>query len=203
MLKRSVVLFSLGVAALLFGVAQTDAQPGKGAKGGADIKKLEDDLAQLMDKVKDTKAKLDKAREGGDQKKDFGKQGFEGKGFGGFGRGGFGPGGFGKGKGGFGGFGGKGFEGKKGSEKLDPETVKERYEYYKKLYDELPKEKSKGDGKKGPPFEGKKGFPFEGKKGFGGGPGGGGSVEARIDRLIRELEQLRSELNAKKPGKEE
>src|ERR1043165_1708981 len=75
-------------------------------------------------------------------------------------------------------------------EKLDAETIKERYDYYKKLYDESKRE-SKGKGK-----EGGKGGPG----GMGGGGGSGGSVEARIDRLIRELEQLRSEVRGSSSG---
>lgn len=200
MLKRSIVLFSFGVAAVLFGVTQTEAQPGgKGPKVGTDIKKLENDLAQLLDQVKETQAKLAKAKEAGGDKKDFFKDkgGFGG----GFGKGGFGGGKGGFGKGGFGGF------GKGGPEKLDPDTIKERYEYYKKLYDELPKEKGKGKGKG---FEGKGKGPDEKGKGKDGkgkdqgqkgekGPSGG-NIEARIDRLIGELEALRSELRNAKGG---
>jgi hypothetical protein len=180
MLKRSIVLFSFGVAAVLFGVSQTDAQPGKGGKGkDGDIKKLESDLAQILDLVKDVQAKLERIKEGGGEKKG---PGFEGKkGYGGFG------------KGGFGGF-GKGMYGK-GPEKLDPATIKEKYEYYKKLYDELPK--PKGEGKKG--FEGKK---FKGGENKGSGSSssssGSSTAEARIDQMIRELQELRGELKKAK-----
>ena len=188
MLKRSIVLFSFGVAAVLFGVSQTDAQPGKGGKGkDGDIKKLESDLAQILDLVKDVQAKLERIKEGGGEKKG---PGFEGKkGYGGFG------------KGGFGGY-GKGMYGK-GPEKLDPATIKEKYEYYKKLYDDLPK--PKGEGKKG--FEGKK-FEFKFKGGENKGSGSsssssgssttGSSVDARIDQMIRELQELRGELKKAK-----
>src|SRR5271154_5717778 len=98
MLKRSIVLFSFGVAAVLFGVSQTDAQPGKGGKDG-DIQRLEKDVAKLLETVKAISADLARIKEAGGEKKPFDGKGFEGKkGFGGFGRGGFG-------KGGFGGFG--------------------------------------------------------------------------------------------------
>lgn len=230
MLSRTMVLFTLGLAAVLFAAADTDAQPskspfgkGKGPGAGADVQKLQRDLDRLLEQVQDTKAKLARLKEAAGQK----KGGFDRKG-----KGGFGPKGFdkGKGKGGEKGKGkggdfkkkfepkkqfGKGFEGKK----LDPDTIRQRYEFYKKLFDELPKTKGKGKGfegkgpggPKGPGpkgFEGKgkgpggpKGFGpkgFEGKKPgpMGGGPGG--SVEARIDRLIRELEQLRSEVRGGK-----
>ncbi len=109
-----------------------------------------------------------------------------GKGFGGFGPGG--KGGFGKGfgKGGF----GKGDFKKKDEPKkdepkkdepmkstgkgpafggkLDPETIKTKYEFYKKLYEESQKEAASA------------------------------SVEARIDRLINELQALRKEVRGKK-----
>ena len=67
MLKRSIVLFSFGVAAVLFGVSQTDAQPGKGGGkgGGGDIKKLESELNQILDLVKDIQAKLANMNGGG------------------------------------------------------------------------------------------------------------------------------------------
>jgi hypothetical protein len=81
---------------------------------------------------------------------------------------------------------------------MDPDTIKEKYEFYKKLYDELPKESAKA--KEFPPFGKGKGFPgkgkgFEGKKeSLAAGPS---SVEARLDRLTRELEDLRRELKKK------
>ncbi|MBI1831661.1 MAG: hypothetical protein HYR84_09450 [Planctomycetes bacterium] len=212
MLTRTVTMFALGLAAVLFGAAQTDAQPGKGkgpfgkgpaAGAGADIQKLERDLERLLEQVAEAKAKLAKAKEG------QGKGGFGGKSFG---KGGFGKGAFGKsdffkkkdepkkeaGKAGFG-------------AKLDPATIREKYEYYKKLYDELPKETKKGKG-----FEGKgKGKGFDKKKEttppapepkgkFGKGapmPATGTpprSVEARIDALMRELEWLRAEVRSSK-----
>jgi outer membrane murein-binding lipoprotein Lpp len=173
MLKRSIVLFSFGVAAVLFGVSQTEAQPGKGAKGGGDIQKLEKDVAQLLETVKAISADLARI------KADAGKKGF---GPGGFGP--FGPGGF----------------GKDGPGKLDPDTIKQKFEFYKKLYDELPKEKGKSASKS---YEGRYssgGYGrwrggFDSKKGP---EGKGGSIEARIDRLIRELEELRSEVKGAK-----
>jgi outer membrane murein-binding lipoprotein Lpp len=239
MLTRTIVLFSFGVAAVLFGVSQTDAQPGKGfGKGpgaGADVKKLQSDLERLLEQVEATKAQLARAKEGtGGKKGGFeGKAKFEGKSKKGFekgkGKGGFeGKKGdmkkeFGKGKGGdfkkkfepMKEFAKKSFEGKK----LDPDTIKQRYEFYKKLYDELPRETRKGKGfeakgKGGPGpkrYEDRKKkteaapgpmppIPFKGGAGKGpmGAGSSGGSVEARIDRLIRELEQLRSEVRGGK-----
>ncbi len=221
MLTRTIVLFSFGVAAILFGVSQTEAQPGKG-KGpgaGADVQKLERDLERLLDQVQATKAQLARAKEttggkkGGFEGKGRGKGGPDAKGKKDFEKG-KGKGGFEKGKGKgadfkkklepmkqFGkGPGGKGFEGKK----LDPDTIRQRYEFYKKLYDEVPKSKGferKGPG--GPKGFGPKGFEDKGPGGpkgpmTKGGGGSGSSVEARIDRLIRELDQLRSEVRGSK-----
>jgi len=212
MLTRTIALFTFGLAALLVGAAQTDAQPGpkspfgKGpGKGpgpgpGSEIQKLEKDLERLMDQVQEAKATLARAKEAGKGKGAFegkgkGKSGFDGKGKGGDFKKKFEP------KKEFTKPGVPPADGAKGQGKLDPETIKTRYEFYKKLYDELPKSKSKG-------FEGKGGFGpkgFEGKKkepmpstGKGSrGPGTGG-VEARIDRLIRELEELRSEVRGGK-----
>jgi hypothetical protein len=215
------VLFTLGLAAVLFGAAQTDAQPGKGkgpGKGpgaGADIERLERELERLLEQIQDTKAKLAQARESA--KKDDGQRGPKGQ---------FGPKGkgFGKGFQGKGGFGGKGF-GKKGfegfkkfdpmkkfgkdgeKEKLDPETIRERYEYYKNLYDALPKGKGKGfEAKKGKGFDGKKKEPMpepKRKGDTGDAKGGSRSVEARIDALIRELEALRREVRGDKKKRDD
>jgi len=209
MFKHAVVLFAVGLSGLLFVSSDTSAQPGKGGKGGggADaVKSLEAELEKLRDQIKDTEAKLAKAKEaskrggGFEGKGPFGK-GFDKGGFGGFG---------GKGKGGFG---PKGFEGMKKGEpkkdepkkeagkagmppfgpkgeaaKMSPEIIRTKYEFYKKLYDDLPKEKGKSDA----PMSGK------GKgKGFGSGFGKGAeanSLEARVDRLMRELEEIRKDL---------
>lgn len=217
MLTRTIALFAFGMAAVLVGADYLDAQPGKGkgpGKGpgpgaGSDIQKLERDLERLLEQVQATKAKLAKAKEAaGPKKGDFeGKKGF-GKGFGGKGFGG-------KGKG-FKGF-DKKFESMKkfgkGGEagaKLDPATIREKYEYYKKLHDALPKEKGKGferpkgfEKKGPPPFERKgppKGFEKKGPppESKGEPRGGDGSLESRIDRLIRELEALRNEVRGGK-----
>ncbi len=226
MMTRTIALFSFGLAAVLFAASQTEAQPGKGGKGpgkgpaaGSDTQKLERDLERLLEQVKQTKADLARAKEAQGGK----KGGFEGKGK----KGGFEgkdkKGGdfkkkfepmkeFGKGKGfqgykGFQGF--KGFEGKGPGAKLDPDTIRERYEFYKKLYDELPKSKGKGKGFEGkgkgkktettPPAPEPK-FKGKGKGGFGGGTPAAPSrsVESRIDALIRELEALRSEVKGSK-----
>jgi hypothetical protein len=215
MMTRTIALFTLGLAAILFSATQTEAQPGKGkgGKGGpgggpdagaSDIQRLERDLNRLLDQIKATQEDLARLKQASEKKSAEtsdakGKGGFEfkgkgGPGMGGFGKGGFGPGG--KGKGGFGPMGEKG--------KLDPETIKERYEYYKKLYEESQREANRGKGKgKGGPRGGQKPDttpPAKGK-GFPGGSGrpdssSSSSVEARIDRLIRELEQLRSEVRS-------
>ena len=222
MLNRTLALFTFGVAAMLFGASQSEAQPGKGDKGpgfDADVQKLQRDLERLIEQVKEAKAKLDRVQGN--------KEGFEGKGKKGFdkeamkkkfeefarNKKGFDKEGmkkkfeeFAKGKGGFG---PKGFEGKKGpGAKLDPATITAKYEFYKKLYDELPHGKGKGYEAKGKRGFGPKGF--EGKKGPGGfnpkgpegrkGPDSSASrgVEARIDRLIRELEEIRSEVRKKR-----
>jgi hypothetical protein len=209
MLTRTVALFSFGLAAVLFGASQSEAQPGKGfgkgpkgAEGGSEFQKLEKDLNRLLDQVKEAQAQLARLKESAGKKggfeKDKGKKGFEGwgkgpegwKGFEGKGKKGF----EGWGKGGPGGFGPKGEK----AAKLDPETIKERYEYYKKLYDESQRESNRGKGKGGP-----KGGSRPDNMPPGKGPGavggrGAPSVEARIDRLIRELEELRSEVKGGK-----
>ncbi|MBI2806191.1 MAG: hypothetical protein HYX68_14515 [Planctomycetes bacterium] len=232
---------------------------GKGPKGaGADVKKLEADLERLLEQVKETKAKLAKAQgaTGGFGAKGKGKADFFKK-KGGFGKGEFSKkdffkkkkGGFGKemAKPGFPPFGGKKMEGfgkgKKGFGPKSPwgkpgsDSMRAKYEFYKKMFEGAKRgaakgERGKGKGERGmggwggwgkgpwgkggfgPPkgFQGKKkemtrpGFGPAGKaKGPGKGPGGfsrggqgGASVEARIDRLIRELEQLRSEVKGKR-----
>lgn len=203
MLKRSIVLFSFGVAAFLFGVTQTDAQPGGAGRGGkAEIKKIEEELAQLMDQIKDVQAKLARlsaavAGKKGDEKAKEEKKGFEGRGFGGFGPGGFGPGGFGKGGFGPGGFGRGGFGGRGGPDGMSEEVIKERYEFYKKLYEES-KSKAKDEAKKS--GEQKQGFEFKFKFKGPEGKKGSGEIEARIDRLIRELEEIRSDMKGAKGG---
>jgi hypothetical protein len=191
MFQRTLTLFVFGAAAVLCGATVTDAQPpgkggfGKGGFGkgpGAEMQKLEAELSKLQEQVKDIQAQLEKSKKGGFEGREFGKgKGKE----------------FGKGKD-FGMW--KGFEKKKedfkkemargehrgygwgGFAKLDPATIKEKYEHYKKLYEES-KAEPKGKGKAG----------FEGR---GRGPGReSGSVEARLDRLTRELEELRSEIH--------
>ncbi|MBM3996544.1 MAG: hypothetical protein FJ303_20685 [Planctomycetes bacterium] len=222
MLTRTVAMFAFGVAAVLFGAAEIDAQqgkskgpfgPGPGAGSGSDVQKLERDLDRLLEQVAEAKARLAKAKESqAKPKSGFGGKGdffknkaefFKNKAD------------FFKGKGNF-------FKkkdapkeaGKGPGEKLDPKTIRERYEYYKKLFDELPKETRKGKG-----FEGfGKGFgkwfgkksetkpPAPEPKGKGKGPatpppatgGPSRSVEARIDALIRELEAIRAEVRSRK-----
>jgi outer membrane murein-binding lipoprotein Lpp len=217
MFTRTIALFSIGLAGVLFAASQTEAQPGRGSgKGpgaGADIQKLEKDLARLLEQVQETKDKIARAKEAG-----------KGKGPRGFGFGGFGP---------------KGFEGKGTGGKPDAATIKEKYELYKKLYEETQRDARKGKGGKGYEGKGKWGRSYEGKKketapatpaskwkgGWGtwsrsyegkkketapptpsskrkgsaaSSGGASSSVEARIDRLIRELEQIRNEVKAKK-----
>jgi hypothetical protein len=177
MFARIVAGFAVGLFALLFITSQIPAQPGRGKDFGG-FKKLEAEVEQLREQIKELDAKLAKLSEPG-KNKSFegfgqGKKGFDKKGD------------FFKKKGGF----------NMESAKLDPDTIKQRYEFYKKLYDELPKEP--GSKKKDfPPFG--RGFSgrggYEGKKeGAAFGPGG---VEARLDRLMRELEDLRRELKKK------
>src|ERR1051325_741794 len=186
MLKHTIGIFAIGLACLLVLNSDSAAQPGKG-KGGPDaVKSLQAELEKLREQIKEVQAKLAKASTPGAE---FGR--------GGCGRGGFGPGGFGPGKGDefYKKGGGKAFgpAGKDGP-KMDPATVTERYEFYKKLYDALPKEKGKGKGfeGKGKGFEGKfKGFEGKGKEKAG---PGASSIDARLDRLMREIEDLRKEL---------
>jgi outer membrane murein-binding lipoprotein Lpp len=202
MLTRTIALFAFGLAAVLFGASQSEAQPGrgfgkgpKGPEAGSEVEKLEKDLNRLLEQVKEAQAHLARLKEGAGKKGGFEKgkgkgfegwKGFEGKkgrdwkgSFGGKGPGGFGP------------------KGEKGPPKMDADTIKQKYEYYKNLYEESQRGAKRGKGKGGP-----KGFqkpeptpatPSTKGRGFGGGQGSS-SVEARIDRLIRELEQLRSEV---------
>src|SRR5260370_31849646 len=64
---RTIALFSIGLAGVLFAASQTQAQPGKGsgkrAGADADIKKLEKDLEKLLEKVTETKAKIARVKE--------------------------------------------------------------------------------------------------------------------------------------------
>jgi hypothetical protein len=199
MLTRTVAGFAVGLAGLLFITSKTPAQPGKG--GGDSIKKLEADLQKLRDTLKQAEADLAKAKAT--------EQG--GRGYGGWGRGR-----------GFGGMDKKDFDKKadffmkkegfkKEAGKMDPDTIKERYEFYKKLYDALPKEKAKGTpgggafgtapggfggGRPGGGF-GPGGFGFGGGGPSTGSSSGSSSIEARLDRLMRELEELRKELKKK------
>ena len=172
MVARSVAGFAGGLACLLLIASSAPAQ-GKG--GGDAIKKLEADLQKLRDQIKQTEADLAKAKQQG-RTPDFGGWGWS-RGGAGWSRGG---GGFG---GGFGGYrGGRpGFM--KDDAKLDPATIKERYEHYKKLYEALPKGSPPGKGR---------GFERPG------GPGAGSaSLESRVERMMRELEDLRKELKKK------
>jgi len=196
MFKRTFAVFALGAAAILFSAAQTDAQPqgkggfGKGGFGGfggkgpnPEVQKLEAEVSKLQEQVKDLEAKLEKAKKGGFEGKGFGRDFAKGKGFE------MKKPDFKKemAKGEFPGF------GKGGLAKLDPATVKEKFEYYKKLYEES-KSEPKGKG----PRDIGKGREF----GKGKGPAGeSGSVEARLDRLTRELEELRNEMRAGKGKK--
>ncbi len=192
MLKHTVATFTVALAGILLLGSRTPAQPGPDG-----VKKLEAELEKLRDQVKETEAKLAKAKEAAK-----GRGGFEGKGkfpFDGKGKFPFGDKkGFERGKGSFGkgGFGPKGFEFKKKEEpkkeagkepavasKLDPATIREKYAFYKKLYDELPKDAPKGGFGSG----------FKGKGPFTKSPEAN-SVEARLDRLVRELEDLRRDL---------
>ncbi len=233
---RTLSVFAVGVALALYGVSETSAQPGKGGPGGRpgqdgrgpggppDIKRLEAELELLRDQIKETEARLARVKqsskgEAGKGKDEAGKGRDFGKGKE-FGKGkDFGKGKeFGKGKD----FGkGKGEAGKGngfpfgGAPKLDPETIKSKYEFYKKLYEESRKgEKSKS----GPPTFGRgfgkgpgfgKGFPFGGpmkkeatpptppakSKGPGtAAPSGTRELEGRIERIERQLEEIRNSL---------
>ena len=188
MFARTLALFTFGVAAILFGASHSEAQPGKGdkdpgkekqedgleGKGKKDFNK--DDFKKKFEAMKDKKG-FDK--DDFKKKIDAWKEMAKNKG-----PGGFGP---------------RGFEGKGPGAKLDRATITAKYEFYKKLYDNLPRDKGKG-------YEAKR------KGGYGNRPdakrkGGSGkrpdasssrSVEARIDRLIRELEEIRSEVRRKR-----
>jgi hypothetical protein len=186
MFSRAMLLSYTVAAAFMLASFAPAQPPGKGPAGkfkggppGGDVKKLEEELHQLQKQVKEIEEKLAHAKEG------FAK-----------GKGGFGPKGF-----------EMKFEKKVGGpkdfakakppvgEKLGAATIKERYEHYKKLYDALPKsagEKTAGAWK----GRGKGGF------GFGGpwrkGPDEASSIEARLDRLIREVDELRKEIRKKK-----
>ena len=191
MLKPTLGLLAIGLAVALLGAAATPAQG-----PGPDLKRLAADLDKLRDQLKDVEAKLANAKEMAARKGPF-----EGKGFG--------KGDFFKKKVEFGKPGFLPFGEKKGFVKMDPDMIKSKYEFYKKLYEDSKKETAKPAG---PPFaKGKAGFGpkgFDGKKkeagtptppSVGKGPGdpSRGSVEARIDRLIRELEELRNDVKKK------
>jgi hypothetical protein len=157
--------FSLGLACLLAWSTATAAQP-------ATFLSTASSVEEQPQKKGDGKpgAKGDNK----DGKKPGGPQGFKGKGS--FKGKGFGPGGF-KGPFGKGDF--KKGDFKKGEpkkddakgepgEKLDRATIKAKYEYYKKLYEQSEKQESAS------------------------------KVDARIERLIHELEALRDEVRGKR-----
>ena len=140
---RTIALFSIGLAGVLFAASQTQAQPGKGfgkrAGADADIKKLEKDLEKLLEQVQETKAKIARAKKETSPTPSASKW-----------------------KGGWGTW-GKYYEAKK--KETAPTT---------------PSSERKG------------------RTGAGSSGGASSSVEVRIDRLIRELEQIRNEVKAKK-----
>jgi hypothetical protein len=189
MFHRKIALFVLAVGVLVFSGADSSAQfGGKGKGGGKGPPRQDAEIERLREQIKELEAKLAKSHAGDAKKDEKGPPPFAG----GFGKG---PGGFGKGPGGFGpgGFGpGKPFPGAPAN--FDPEKMKKVLQLYELLYGDDKKDTEKAPGKKedfrkefGPPF-GKKG-PTP--------PTAPGSVEARIDRLIGELEQLRRELKKK------
>ena len=192
--------FVCGLVVALLGASALSAQPGAGP--GPDLKRLEADLNKLRAQVQEAETNLQQAMDAANRK------GPGPGGFGGFPGGPGGPFGGKKGKGDFkgspgfekkGGPGegkGPGFEKKadpKNKNKMDPDSIKEKYEFYKKLYDESKREKAKPAGPAfGRGFGGWRGA-FPGK-----GPDAPArSIEARIDRLILELEELRYELKKK------
>ena len=169
MLIRTAGIGALGLAIALFGASNVSAQG-----PGSDLKKLEADLNKLREQVKEAEAKLARAKEAPGNRFEGKKKGFD-KGPPGFEKKGFDKKDFGKGFGGFG----------KGPGKMDPDIIKTKYEFYKKLYGDSKRETARPSAS-----------PF----GTGKGPGGFGgsrSLEARIDRLIQELEELRKEVRRK------
>ena len=140
---RTIALFSIGLAGVLFAASQTQAQPGKGfgkrAGADADIKKLEKDLEKLLEQVQETKAKIARAK-------------------------------------------------KETSPATSPSKWKGGWGTWGKYYEAMKKETAPTT----PSRERK------GRTGAGSSGGASSSVEVRIDRLIRELEQIRNEVKAKK-----
>jgi outer membrane murein-binding lipoprotein Lpp len=167
---RTIALFSIGLACLLFAASQTQAQPGKGfgkrAGANADIKKLEKDLEKLLEQVQETKAKIARAKKETSPTPSASKW-----------------------KGGWGTW-GKYYEAKK--KETPPATPASKrkggWGTWGKYYEAKKKETAPTT-----PSSGRKG-----RTGAGSSGGASNSVEARIDRLIRELEQIRSEVKAKK-----
>jgi outer membrane murein-binding lipoprotein Lpp len=172
---RTIALFSIGLAGVLFAASQTQAQPGKGfgkrAGADADIKKLETDLENLLEKVKETKAKIARAKEADKGK---GGKGYEGMG---------------KWKGGWATW-ARSYESKK--KETAPATPASKWKGGWGTWGKYYEAKGKETAPTTPPSDRK------GRTGAGSSGGASSSVEARIDRLIRELEQIRTELKAKK-----
>ncbi len=181
-------------AALVFG-SQATAQPPK-----PDVKKLESELEKLREQTKELESKLKKAKEpGGPKGPPFGRPPF-GK---------FDPA---KAKEMKEAFEKKMAEGDKKAPfgKFDPAKAKEFREMWEKRMADYRKKADadkKGPEKKGPPSFGKgkgwgPGGPGRGGPGRGGfRPGGTPSIEGRIDRIVRDLEELKKELKSKDKGK--
>ena len=163
---RTIGLFSIGLACLLFAASQTQAQPGKRAGAGADIKKLEKDLEKLLEQVEETKAKIASAKKEASPAASASKW-----------------------KGGWGAW-GRYYEAK--NKESAPSTPASKWKggwgAWGKYYEAKKKETAPAT----PSSERK------GRSGAGSTGGASSSVEARIDHLIRELEQIRNEMKAKK-----
>jgi len=167
---RTIALFSIGLAGVLFAASQTQAQPGKGfgkrAGADADIKKLEKDLEKLLEQVQETKAKIVRAKKESSPATSASTW-----------------------KGGWGTW-SRSYEGKK--KEPAPATPASKWKGGWGTWGKYYEAKKKETAPTTPSSERK------GRTGAGSSGGASSSVEVRIDRLIRELEQIRNEVKAKK-----
>jgi hypothetical protein len=182
-MRRFVLAAALG--ALLAASPPAQAQPGGFGKGGDAMKKMQADLDRLRDQIKGMEDRINKLSEGG-PKKDF------------RGPGAFPP--------------GKGKDGKKdfaemqkierfkekdrGGKEWDKKKELMKKEFMEKFAQRWREAERKSGDKKGPPGDWSRPNQRRGDE-FRGGSGRGSSadIERRLERITRELEEIRRELH--------